>query len=620
MARSESRASSRFNIKNLDFFAVPIGLWFNGSKNTRTVIGFLFTLGLIGLMIVILYSSGRKLFLRIKPNVVTNTRIINPSNNLCEFNTTDVSFAILNLDSVPHEMIVLNTDNTELSSYLRINAKVISTNTLIELEFCLSNYQAKLNGLNDTLSITNNNDAFILAKVNEELKSANSLCLKNENLYINRTTTDVGEPFIEISAKVIGDLTTVYENINSKLKLKFMLLTKNLDTTNFLVPFEFEIVEKVIDLRQKLTNNIDLWISSTVVKSDIGFILEQFQTERFSSLSDIKSNFSFESFEQTNQLFSIRYNYLYKTLEVERYYMKAQDLAALVGGILQVYMTLAKIVCRFVANNFQQLNFINTLFLKEDFDVFSRMRRKMTKIPHMLKESIRLTHSRSGVIDPSNQLFHKGFAELESDAPIKVSKFYNFENLKSSNAIQLIDLRVRKGSKDLDIEDGARCLSINKLLDINTKNLAKQYLMKINLRYSTFDFFIMKLFCCMDKREENAKFGHLKHILRSKLDLSEIFFEIINYKRYKQYQLTPDQQILLNTDCKLNSETFTPFHLREGNYLLHIKFKETEMANLLLQSISKCAHEGGRLNDALVGHFTSGFKDINKELMAQNRI
>lgn len=566
MVSTKHSTASRFNIKNLDFFAVPIELWFNGKKSTQTVIGFLFTLGLLGLMAATIYSSGRRLFYRIKPTVLINTGL-NQTLGDFDFLASDLSFPIISLDMIPQKYIVLNSQVVNMPNYVRISSKFRFSNETVDLEFCSSSIQMKLDYLNNSLvRLQDNNSDAKQEKVKNLLQQSSSICLKDKPISFRQIVG--ADPIIEVSADVIGGKSQFFDLINANrtlARLKLSLIAKLLNVSSFENPYSYEVIEQTKEIDQSLITILDLWYRETFIKSDVGFIMEQFSTESIYSFSEFNESFSLRSANSLSQLFVIRYNFSYAVLVVDRYYMKAQELAALVGGLMQVFMIIAKIICRFVAYNFQELNFINTLFLKEDYDTLTRVRKKSFRFTQQVKEGMSPLKRARSEMNSQNPMASRLSGIPNSTIAHQVSRFNNM-SYTPIKANENSELEKMKSSKEYEIiETKDNKVIVDKLLDISSKNLAKLYLMKIDLRYSTHNFFMMKWLCCKEIVEERNKFKFFKNLLRSKLDLAEVFSEITNYKRLKQYQFTPSQQMLLNLDCKLTTENYVPIHSREGN-------------------------------------------------------
>jgi len=68
---------SGLNLRSLDFFRSPVEVWYNGSGKIYTSVGLLFTLGMLGLLAAVLYTSGRYLVKRERPNIYFDVIKIN---------------------------------------------------------------------------------------------------------------------------------------------------------------------------------------------------------------------------------------------------------------------------------------------------------------------------------------------------------------------------------------------------------------------------------------------------------------------------------------------------------------------------------------------------------------
>jgi len=159
------------------------------------------------------------------------------------------------------------------------------------------------------------------------------------------------------------------EEIADKLKggfFQFYYIEKNIDTNNYTNPFSSYFKSFFVLLDPNSKKFMDIYIKVVNVTSDVGLIFEEKETKM-----DIVFDYFREQTDSasgTDQVISFYINSSNNVSFYSRTYLKFQDVAASLGGILKALLFLASILTPFLTEYKMYEYMINTLFhvVKDD--------------------------------------------------------------------------------------------------------------------------------------------------------------------------------------------------------------------------------------------------------------
>ena len=476
------------NLKYLDFFSTPLEIWYSGSKNSSTTIGFLFTLGMLGLLSAVIFSSGTILLYRKKPTIVSSNI------NLIKMWKSDNFLKVKEYqdDIIGESILQTNTDNffpmISFSENVNISTKVRSTKysrkknidykeneILTELDKSCSSYFSNFNkALNNFQTPTENN---------------NSYCIKS---FINTADKAGFDLFRRLNKKNDESFNIVSFEINcikqdqcfiQGSSATISILSNSLNLNDFKEPSYYFINSIQISLNQINLNQkgkeVNIYLKNVRLTDDTGFIMEDLITKEFFVLSRIE-----EKFSNTNNLLHINFIIEPESNYLIRYYMKGQELAAILGGILNVYIIVAKLICQFFASNFQYQSMINELYSDIDEEKFEDTRKSNINLKTFLHSKTVIKVRKSG--DNEIQITEKQNARnsifTNKNSPKKERKsIHNSTQIKEDKkSFHLIDMGqensefhpvIKKNSKFVSQDFQAQELAYQDDFDLKNMNI-----------------------------------------------------------------------------------------------------------------------------------------------------
>lgn len=360
--------------KKIDIFAHPYQLKFKNKEHFTTTLGGIFTLIIIGLAIAVALSSGDQIYKRSKPQV--NRNLIY---QLSADNVTLTDFLPFYFYLETDKMYDKTISTISLKLYRRFQKynnetkeyKATSERVDIDYEKCGDNLESNLNRFNNisktnfttTLLANNFKDSICIkdSKKNRELVIGGEYSSNYfGSLYIdiekcsNSTTTDANNDSVICSSNEVIDST--FKAIN----LKFNFLQYFANTDDYDNPFYIQHTNTYIKLDTNFFYQANTYFLPLKITSDVGLLF----TDEISEVKFTMDTFiSYATFLPANNLLVRWYvQFSNKIDSYTRYYMKLQELAALVGGITNVLMVISYFVTAIFNKYFLEMMMINTFF------------------------------------------------------------------------------------------------------------------------------------------------------------------------------------------------------------------------------------------------------------------
>lgn len=525
-----STANEESCLSFLDFFSTPLEIWFDGRSKSYSTIGFLLTIGMIGLLSAVVKSSGTQLLYREKPRV--NHNLIHRS--IDSINVEDYDKADLSILSPILRFDFLRSSNIAIGSLIDIKAyqsiytydNQLLSKTQYELIPCSQN--------NNFAALFNTTD-YTFSKLTEYSQNSNTFCFKDLHLVFNSSARyEIILGRCEQQCLRSKEAMDIMNNLNS---ITLLLLDNEVNTGNFSSPStvqanEFQVN---ININSRFSSKKSLRFKGINLQSDIGFIMQAYTSQFFFSLDSVIDSIDDFGNEAQFKFLTFELRYSDKVEEIVRYFMKAQDLAALIGGILKVYILVATLISNFFSSNFQMLSMINKMFKYTETEKLKKGKRDINQV---IKPQSSINQNTSqGKLNVSQ-------GKLNLQTPLHSAKENNYFNQDNSRYEEEINEIAHEKDNIL-----------SKLSLITTTKLAKSHLMTTDYKYSSFKFILMRFFpFCKSVKDEKKTYRLLLTALKKKLDLREVFHEVINFKRFKSYFCNRDQLLLLNLDSKLTLE------------------------------------------------------------------
>ena len=391
-------------LKKFDYFTTPFELKVYNQSRISSLLGVFFTIIIFGIIIGTTITFGSELFYKNRPRSSSNNIYQNiPKNITLSENKVAFAFSYMNPDNYLTFYNNRSYFNVDLKNYKRIIVKNETTGVEkvsafrdpIEYELCRNNYEYQKSLFNYHA----NKNGYNFDKELDNSSFNNSICLKNNSLVIGGEFNSgfFSNIYIEIT-KCVNKTAKEIENLKSKglpytvcvsedeqNKLisgsNFQLLYTNYisNTENYSHPFYPVLGTYFLKLDGTIFQHSDFYLKFEEITSDNGFVFENKVTQ------EVINNYYFRELISVTpppgRVLRIYLNIGNNKVEIKRFYMKAQELAALVGGMIKICLITADIICQFF-NKYQfDLNLINHLFITSDsFDTDTEIKLKSIMI------------------------------------------------------------------------------------------------------------------------------------------------------------------------------------------------------------------------------------------------
>lgn len=450
----------------LDIFASPVMIRFKNKNQFSSVLGGIFTVLISVCCIAFTITTGERIIKKTKPEVNYNLQYLESAENYT-LGSNEFPF-FFNIDSVASEYLKNNSYMTlTLNSYQKVAIFDLKTNTTalksvrgkLEWELCSENYDYHINkfivhGYNFTETALNN--GFL-----------NGVCLKNNkanNEYVLGGlygTTFFSNIYMELRSCVNNTSNVVCaseDSINNlltrnNLQIRYIQYTSN--TEDYEYPFFTTMQSYYVKLDLSFFIQTDIYFIPIEIHSDIGFIFEHIIKQKKWNFYEYREQRVYAGNSNSDDEYAGLILRMYINIglnkeKTSRYYMKAQELAALVGGIIKVLMVAAFLVNQFFNRFLLDEEMINTFFInstetdldaelkKEDFSVDRKKRHSS-----MFRKSISFSGSNS-------KLHSNDHSNQNSRRNTKTNKKDLIVNKKTGIKLKCSNIGINKATTDID--------------------------------------------------------------------------------------------------------------------------------------------------------------------------
>ena len=374
-------------LERLDIFGKPVLLNFGKSSKSKSRVGAIFTLGFLGFVIWVVYYFGKEIIQKKNPSVTTSQSYKENPGEI-QFGTNDTfvfNFGIQNKQTVKPFMNA-SIFTFQASLYYQKttpqddgSSLVESENIPLDLEPCTNSYFGELG------------EAFSYYEL------SCMYCLSKEQPNLQKYLSIPGKPESPTfqALQIMGflcDSSTSTVPCGSDQEVKDALGFFQLQYSNVAVnPMNYD--KPVTRFRDSYfapaasdsTKEVDLWISPLEVATDDGRLTNSYSTESYVQPSKVAEYLSQRSDGDPFFYFFLEVNGI--TTEYTRSYIKVQDIAARVNGII----SFALILLIILVTPYVRLKFYEEL-IHDLFDVKilnEKMIKKRSKIkqPSLILQS-----------------------------------------------------------------------------------------------------------------------------------------------------------------------------------------------------------------------------------------
>lgn len=373
------------NLKYLDAFRQKFNLHFQSRENFPTLLGGIMTIFIVVIAIVLSVDFGQELYKKKRPYTSFNNIILSSPPKI-NFNANNILFAISILDKNFQSFDYENFFDFEINL---INKTVFSTQnyyndnggTSIKEDQHKIDIQSCLGILGNYTEIDNyiSEDPIIKDQLKKN-KILNGTCFYNDfidnkggksSLYLEGDINSNIFSYLQIKIKKCTRVERIdclsdsiyYTNKILNPQLALYLIDKSIDPYNFDQPVKYFLRSNYFSLDNIFTKNIDLYFKNSTLLTDKGIMFQEWENQTL-------FNFNYLS----EKISSNKNNYLailniQSSLDLDyyrRYYMKLQDLAAIIGGVVNAGMVLGELISTFFNKHLMYSIILNNLF---DFNI-----------------------------------------------------------------------------------------------------------------------------------------------------------------------------------------------------------------------------------------------------------
>jgi hypothetical protein len=161
------------------------------------------------------------------------------------------------------------------------------------------------------------------------------------------------------SCKTLNEI----DNILNRGYVEFYYINNNIQIENSSFPFQQFLANYYTSIDPGLSKRAELFFKKVTISSDFGIIFRS-----FTEVIDIVTDYFREWFflENTNpnntDIMTIYISSSKNILSIERYYMKIQDLSAVIGGFLNICIIIARVLTRYFNKVFMDEILLNKVF------------------------------------------------------------------------------------------------------------------------------------------------------------------------------------------------------------------------------------------------------------------
>ncbi len=555
----------KWMFQNIDNFAQPVQIIFDNEKKYSTILGRVVSIIIYSVILVLVIKSWNSLLNRQNPKTsMTNIyRVDSPLMNFTELNSLYISM-FQTKDFLPfsdpsyltietYQFVVRRLENgSQTFDYIPLKQ--------VDCKIYFDSFKKK--GFEKDY---NNN---LLDQ---------GICIDTDNLVLGGSFT--GDYFSNVNYRMKKCVNTTNSNItcksqseiDEKIKGGFFQLyyiDNYLDLNNNEQTFSEYFKSYFILLDPKSTKSVDIFYKLVNVSSDVGYIFESREYEQVVSFDYYREQIDTSSTDNVVIDFYINSskNYLFYT----RSYMKFQDFAAAIGGLMKI-MTVAGFI-------------ITTAFTQ--YEMYAKM---------------------------FNSVFN---FEFDKEADLKKSNLKNFKKIVENSANVFIPITSKIIQSELisNIEISGNKMQLSAMLKRKIKDLEENYKKKMNL--GTLNLIKLTFCFCREKQKIKRKLVDIAYEkILNYLDYLKVMKTLLEYKKIKKILLSPEQDKIFS----LYSKPLVCINKQND--------KEKRRSESLLEkdlSLFKCFFDIGSqqensVNSRLLKYMDSEYKKIFEEVKEVQR-
>lgn len=436
-------------MNKLDLLGDQISFYYNGQPTIKTTFGGVISIILSFLLILIIMAFGEDFYKRTNPSVVKST-----------------------ITPLEYPMHTINNKNFKLAmKFENIDSNMIRNDQLYYILVILKKYKKEESGiwnltLLQPLEMTSCSEVgmFDAANSNINVNLDSLLCPKMDNITVGGSWEASEFNYLNIYINKCPEGSYNYKGEPCKSEQESELFRSNIlyfayyyqsviiDSNSYNTGIRQTVKYDYFGLDKLIFKNKYLYFINTVLNTDYGWLIKDRVSEQFLGLS--YSYFDFVSFAEletveTQNIISSLSIYFSRDEDIYyREYMKAQTLAAQVGGILKVFIIFGHLITRkYNVYHLQLMNSLNLFAGYKDRSTVLNISNQKTLNKLNEKNPLGLkNNNKNGEIDQSNytlnlvaknNILNAKESNVETDKPInmvsKVNKKVSFISLFQSN-------------------------------------------------------------------------------------------------------------------------------------------------------------------------------------------
>lgn len=355
--------------KKIDIFASHYQLKFKNEGVFQTKLGGLLTLIIAAISIAVAVSSGDRIYNRSRPQINRNLVQVNTADKIPLFEFLPFYYYSIS-DKIFDESYVTLSMNS-YNRIIKINETTgekydFSYRTKIDIERCSDNLEFQLSRFNlDNHNFTDS----LLSNYFEE-----SICLSNTannreiilggeytSGYFTSIYLEVSRCTSNVDSNVICQPNEIIDNEFKSSNFALFFINYLTDADQFDFPYYLKLDTANIKIDVSFYYHVSSYFYPIEIVSDTGLLFtsnKEISRYTVDRLLNIKS--SFIPSDESLLKWYISIDTQIDTYH--RYYMKLQELAAIVGGIVKVLMVISAFVCNYFSQYLQEELMINTFF------------------------------------------------------------------------------------------------------------------------------------------------------------------------------------------------------------------------------------------------------------------
>jgi len=424
-------------VLNWDIFGYMPSPHINKSRNYKTIFGSLISLIVVLLIMGSIWQFGREIIYKITPNIIEYIEYSHDHDMILNFTNKNFvfGFSIKNYTKSSNQLhnypnsIQLNTtpfdfqasflnynfidNHSHRDNHQITNEYSILINETNQFHNNIDNYKKAIEIKPCSLLKTSNDQKYIFNSLVE-----NSLCFDfkeedNISLFINNL---FDKKFLNFELNVCSN--TIFSNIDyqdnicknettieeylSDLKITFYIINPIINPSDYNNPLTHTLIEMEEFLNPKFKKEIELTFSQLEIQSEIGWLMEDIRTIKSYELQRTNTLINTNLWRRKfNKLLDLSINLSQNLHVYKRLYIKVQNIAANLGGIIKSLLLIGEVVVYFFSKIEFKEYLVNIFF---DETKISRSDSLINNINHNILNSS--NHPLTKIFHPTtNQMY-----------------------------------------------------------------------------------------------------------------------------------------------------------------------------------------------------------------------